>query len=302
MTMPREIVFARHGQSEANVVQKHDNHGVSRAIADAIFRRPDWKNRLTDAGIEQAKIAKDVIDRELGGLASFDALYVSPFMRTRETAAYMGGLDLGGWTVDDRIVERSWGLYGKMPRAEQRARFPMTAEEKRLNPWYARLDGGESMPDVYARFRDFQATLHREQENNRVFVVTHGDFMNVARYGIERMLPEEWEDIDNDRDLVIRNCIMIDWTRVNPEDPEDVRDKIRWRRYINPIEPEKTPFGGEWIELSDRRRYFGGELIQQASNHAPRLLVDTPELLDEPSRNLMIGRKALSWMRERLVK
>ena len=300
MTMPKEIVFARHGQSEANVVQKHDDHGVHRTIADMIFKRPDWKHRLTSEGVEQAKMAKQVIDRELGGLASFDALYVSPFMRTRETAAYMGGVGLGGWTVDDRIVERSWGVYGKMPRSEQRARFPMTAEEKRLNPWYTRLDGGESMPDVYARFRDFQSTLHREQADNRVFVVTHGDFMNVARYGIERMLPEEWEDIDNDRELVIRNCMMIDWTRVNPDDPDDVRDKIRWRRYINPIEPERSPFGGEWMELRERRRYFGGELLQQANNRAPHLLVDVPEVAPEPRRSLIVGKKVLDWASRRL--
>jgi prolyl-tRNA synthetase len=69
----------------------------------------------------------------------------------------------------------------------------MTAQEKAQNPWYTRLDGGESMPDVYARFRDFQGTLHREQAGKRVCVVTHGDFINAARYGIERMTPEEWE-------------------------------------------------------------------------------------------------------------
>lgn len=297
MTMPREIVFARHGQSEANVVQKHDDHGVHKTIAAAIFERPDWKNRLTDLGIEQAEAAKKVIDRELGGLASFDALYVSPFMRTRETAAYMGGAELGGWTVDDRIVERSWGVYGKMSRAKQHKHFPLTAAEKRLNPWYTRLDGGESMPDVYARFRDFQSTLHREQANNRVFVVTHGDFMNVARYGIERMLPEEWEDIDNDRSLVISNCMMIDWSRVNPEDPEDVRDKIRWRRYLNPVEPEKSPYGGEWVELSERRRYFGSELLQQAGERAPRLLANVPALPANPRKELTVGRKMLEWAR-----
>ena len=65
MTMPREIVFARHGQSEANVVQKHDDHGVRKTIAAAIFERPDWKNRLTDLGVEQAQAAKKVIEREL---------------------------------------------------------------------------------------------------------------------------------------------------------------------------------------------------------------------------------------------
>lgn len=175
--MPRELVIARHGQSEANIVQRGDDHGLEPDVAAAIFERPDWKNRLTSEGIEQAQQAKTVIDQLLGGLASFDALYVSPTLRTRETAAYMGGLAQGGWTVDDRIVERSWGIFGKRSRAEQLQMFQMTADEKKRNPWYARPDGGETMPEVYGRFRDFQGTLHREQANKRVFAVTHGDFM-----------------------------------------------------------------------------------------------------------------------------
>lgn len=302
MTMPRRIVFARHGQSEANVVQKLesldvDSEDLERAldrlevlgvdpnilradpnalridpeIVRQIFARPDWMNRLTTLGCEEADITKGVIDRKFGGLASFDALYVSPFMRTRETAARMGGPGLGGWTIDDRLVERSWGVYGKVSRAEQRSQFPLTAAEKHANPWYSRLDGGESMPDVYERFRDFQSTLHREQAGKKVFVVTHGDFMNVARYGLERMLPEEWEDIDSDKDFTITNCMMIDWSRVNPEDPEDIRDKIRWRRYINPLDMGNAPFDGQWVELKERRRYFGSELIKQAER-VPRLI------------------------------
>jgi len=271
--MPRDILFIRHGESEANIVQKNDNHGVSIEVAGTIFSRPDWQQRLTDRGVEQAAIARQFIERELGGLATFDALYVSPFMRTRETAAHLGGMALDGWTIDDRIVERSWGVYGKVSRAEQRAKFPLTAAEKRANPWYIRLDGGESMPDVYGRFRDFQGTLHREQAGKRVAVVSHGDFINVARYGIERMMPEEWEDIDSDPDYVLRNCTLLHYTRVNPNNAEDVREKINWRRYIYPDAIEESPDAGQWVELSERRRYSGAELLMQVER-APRLLGD----------------------------
>lgn len=270
MAMPHEIIFARHGQSEANIVQKYDDHGVDPEVASQIFARPDWMNRLSDEGVAQAEQAKLWIDAHLGGVASFDALYVSPFMRTRETAAHMGGPDVEGWTIDDRIVERSWGVYGKLSRALQQERFPLTAEEKRLNPWYTRLDGGESMPDVYGRFRDFQGTLHREQEGKRVFVVTHGDFMNVARYGIERMTPEEWEDLDNEREYRIGNCMLLHYSRVNPSTGE-VDPKIRWRRYINPLDLDASPDHGQWVELGARRRYSGTELLRQIER-APRLM------------------------------
>lgn len=274
MTMPRDLLFIRHGQSEANIVQKYDDHGVDPDVAEAIFARPDWRQRLTDKGVAQAKQAKDYIDRELGGLKSFDARYVSPFLRTRETAAYIGGDVLDQWTIDDRIAERSWGVYGKMPRADQRAQFPLTVAEKLANPWYIRLDGGESMPDVYARFRDFQATLHREQADQRVVVVSHGDFINAARYGVERMTPEEWEVLDENAVYTIRNCTLLHYTRVNPDDPTDIRDKLHWRRYVYPDVPHESPDGGQWIELSERRRYTGAELLNQADTAAPRLLTD----------------------------
>lgn len=280
MTMPRDLIFARHGQSEANIVQKRDDHGIEQSIATKIFARPDWQQRLTAQGVEQAKAAREWIEQNLGGLASFDALYVSPFYRTRETAAYMGGPDIEGWTIDDRIVERSWGVYGKVPRAEQRSQFPLTAAEKAANPWYIRLDGGESMPDVYGRFRDFQGTLHREQVDRRVFVVSHGDFINAARYGIERMTPEEWEELDGNSDYTIRNCTLLHYTRVNPNDPTDIRTKLHWRRYIYPDHPELSPDGGQWVELPERRRYNGSELLAMAEQ-SPRLLEIVQEMHEQ---------------------
>lgn len=271
MSMPNDLIFVRHGQSEANIIQKRDDHGVDSTTASDILARPDWRHRLTALGVTQAQQAGTWIEQHVGSLNEVDALYVSPFLRTRETAAYIGGPEVDGWTVDDRLVERSWGVYGKVTRAEQRSQFPLTAAEKAANPWYIRLDGGESMPDVYARFRDFQGTLHREQAGRRVFVVSHGDFINAARYGIERMMPEEWELLDEDARYTIKNCTILQYTRVNPQDESDVRDKIHWRRYIYPDVPDSSPDGGEWIELTDRRRYSGAELLAQA-NQSPNLL------------------------------
>lgn len=271
MTMPLEVVFARHGESEANVVQKRDNHGLDPEVARQILARPDWQQRLTLKGIEQAKRAKEWIDRNMGAIASFDALYVSPFIRCRETASYMAGVALAGWTMEDRVAERSWGVYGKRSREDQRMLFPMTYEEKRANPFYAILDGGENMPMVSGRYRDFQGTLHREQEGKRVFVVCHGDFMNNVRYNIERMTPEAWEDLDRDPTYAFKNCMLLNYTRKNPNDPDDIREKITWRRYIDTQNVDESPDGGEWAEIPKRQRYTGYELLEQAERY-PRLI------------------------------
>lgn len=271
MPMPNDLVFVRHGQSEANIVQKElMPQPVAKTIQE-VNDRPDWQQRLSVLGVEQAKLAKRWIDTELGGVASFDGRYVSPFLRTRETAAYIGGVDCDDWTIDDRIVERSWGVYGIVARAEQRKQFPLTNKLHVATPWYVRFDGGESMPDVYGRFRDFQGTLHREQSDRRVIVVSHGDFINVARYGVERMLPEQWEAIDRDPTYTIRNCSVTHYSRVNPNDPSDIRDKLHWRRMVYPDAIEQSPNEGRWVELPGRQRFTGEDLLQQAE-FAKRLM------------------------------
>ena len=277
MSMPREIVFVRHGQSEANVVHKLDKESGENPHIGRVNKRPDWQQRLSSTGRQQAQNAKQWIDENLGGVGSFDAKYVSPFLRTRETAAYIGGPEVGEWTIDDRVVERSWGVYGTVAKAEQRSQFPLTAELQESTPWYVRFDGGESMPDVYGRFRDFQGTLHREQHDARVIVVSHGDFMNVVRYGIERMLPEQWEAMDRNPAYTIRNCSILHYSRINPNDPHDVRDKITWRRMVYPDALEQSPDGGQWVELPKRQRFTGAELLEQAE-FAPHLL-DQKELV-----------------------
>ena len=139
------------------------------------------------------------------------------------------------------------------------------------SPWFARLNGGESRYDVSGRFRDFQATLHREASGKRAFVVTHGDFIGIARYNIERMLPEQFEAMDNDPTQTIRNCSLLEYSRVNPEDASDIREKIMWRRMVNPTNLALSPFDGEWVELPPRPKYTGADLLAQAER-APRLL------------------------------
>jgi|KBSSwiStaDraftv2_1062776.scaffolds.fasta_scaffold03573_10 broad specificity phosphatase PhoE len=271
MAMPNDLVFVRHGESEANIVQQADKSGLSHAQNDEVFDRPDWEQRLSSRGIEQVKQARAWVDQHLGGAKSFDLRYFSPFLRTRETAAYLGGEDCGNWIMDDRVVERSWGIYGMLSRAEREKKFEQTAKMYRQSPWYTKLDGGESRYEVSDRFRDFQGTLHREADGKRVLVVTHGDFMGVARYNLERMLPEQFEKVEHDPTQDVKNCAIFHYSRINPSDPEDVRPKLSFRRLVNPTDLASSPFDGEWRELPQRPKFTGAELLAQA-DRAPRLI------------------------------
>lgn len=280
MSMPRELVMVRHGLSEANVLQKKLLEDIPQDVVDAINSRPDWEHRLTPKGVEQARRAGDWIRQNIGAVAAFDVVYFSPFVRTRETAVAIAAGEIGvKLTAEDRIIERDWGIFGKMSKEDQRKHFPKTVAEKNANPLYVRLDGGESMMDVYGRIRDMDATLHREYPDGKVLMVTHGDYMHARRYAIERMLPEDWIDVDNDRSLDFHNCSILQYSRVNPEDFNDVREKLHWRRYVHTDNPENSPFEGKWVELAKPRRHCPEDIQQTIETHERLLPEELSTLL-----------------------
>lgn len=271
MPMPNELVFVRHGQSEANVIQKADKAGQPHERRKLVRQRPDWEQRLTPLGVEQAMLAKQWIDIHLGGAASFDLRYATKFYRGRETAAYIGGEDCGGWRLDDRLIERDWGHYGAVSEKVRSKKYKNTKQLHEISPWYTRLDNGQSRSDMTSSVRDFFDTLHREADGKRVLVVAHGDLMGNVRYNVEGMLPEEFKVLEEDKTQTIGNACLLIYSRMNPFDETDIRAHITWRRMINPVFPNESPFEGEWVELPPRPKFTGADLLAQVE-FAPRLL------------------------------
>lgn len=301
MTMPLRVVRVRHGQSEANVVQKELLADLDPAVVAAIYDRPDWMQRLSPLGIEQSKGAGDWIRREIGKLADFDVVYVSPYLRPFETACYAAGDEEVALTPEDRIIERDWGLYGKLSKADQEKVYEKTYKHKKENPLYARLDGGESIMDVFLRWRDMAGTLHREYPEGTVLMFDHGDMHMTDRYASERMLPEEFIALMEDHTQSALNCSLIDRSRVNPTDPEDIREKQHWMRIVYTTCPELSPNGGNWVELKGKRTYSVAEGLGRVARFPTLLPENTLEALRNAER-LHLEEKAkkmgitLPWM------
>lgn len=265
--MPNDLVFIRHGESEANVVQRAELAGEMHEKHEEIAFRADWQQRLTEKGVEQAKATGKWIEENLGGIESFNGKYVSPFLRTRETAGYIGGND---WIIDDRIIERFLGVYGVISYrdAEKQAELMNIRDS---SPWYARLEGAESMQDVFSRYRAFQDSIRRHQPGERVIVVSHGNFIKAARYAIEWMLPEKWLESETEVFKTVQNGAIVHYTRVNPENSFDVRESITWLRIIYPSDLENSPNNGQWKELKIKRRFNASELLESANFVEPLL-------------------------------
>ena len=272
MSMPRRIVFVRHGQSESNILQSAQKKGERFEHEQLVGSRVDWKQRLSKEGRKQAEDAAINLKNIYGEMNFFDSLYLSPFIRARETALIIGGDDNSlNWNIDDRLSERIWGIYGVVSRQEQRSHFPLTSKLANDDPWYIRYDGGESLFDVYNRFKTFKNKLWRDNSEQNVLIVAHKQLIQAACYDIEKLLPEEWDDIWKNKVYDIPNLGSVEYSRTNPNDESDVREKYTWRRVISLASPENSPLSGGWVEFSHGKEFTPEQIQQQISKYPPLL-------------------------------
>lgn len=266
MGMPIDLVLVRHGQSEANIVQKLRKSAADAPAPDGFYDRHDHRVRLSERGREQAKSAGAWLRKEFPD--GFDRYYVSALLRTIETA---GNLGINGhWTIDDRWRERDWGEFGPLSDDEQKAMFSLSAKLKQQSKWYWCAPGGESLATgVRLRLEDILDTMHRELDGKQVIAVTHGETMEVARVVLERLLPDEWQQQELGDDYKIRNCHVLHYSRRNPTTGQ-IADKLRWRRSVCPYNECESWFRGEWVEL-EFRQYNDADLLELAAEH-PNLL------------------------------
>ncbi len=268
MSMPNELVFVRHGESEANVANHADKEGDSSLKSDERFKaRHDSDMRLTPRGAEQAQITGEWIKENIG---EFDRYFYSPYRRTEETMSNLALRPAIGWMENDLIRERDWGEFGNMTEEEREAHLPFSKQNKDLNPWYWTPSGGESLATgTRLRFERFLLTMHNEMEKKRVIAVSHGEYMWVARFVLERMTVSQWIESDADKSQRIQNAMVLQYTRRDPERPSLIADSARWARAVCPWDESKSINGGDWWEI-ERRTHTEDEIMEKVKSY-PRL-------------------------------
>lgn len=269
------ITLIRHGFSEANFLQKqhHINQkaleaGVEGAnlalqgVPAEFFDRHDSNMRLTKLGVGQAQSAGEWLKKNH---PQFDRFYVSPHNRTLETAHY---LQLGGeWRVDDRFRERDWGALSSITRD---GTDPLTAEmklAKSKSEWYWRPPEGETLAsDVRLRMAAVMETLYRKGGRSRnIVAVSHGEFLRVAQFVIEKLTPLAWEEMNADPAYGVKNCMILQYSIKNPHTGE-IEDSYKWRRAVCPWDESKSWDGGEWVKF-ETKKYSDSGLVDLYESH-----------------------------------
>lgn len=273
--MPDDLIMIRHGESEANIVQNiiYSDDTKNKEKVQNIIEYHDAHIRLTDNGAKQANAAGTWLKDN--NLNIFNRYYTSPHTRTQETAA---NLEINGkWRVDDRLREQNWGEYNLLSWDEVQEDSPASRRIRDHNYWYWRPRGGETLAgDVRERFESFLTTLHRKAVNKKVIAVSHGGYMQTARFVLERLTPDEWLSQVETKEYKLQNCQILHYTKINPETGEKA-PYLKWRRSICPWDESLSWNGGQWVEI-DAQTYSDAELKEEVAKYKQLL---PEELLED---------------------
>jgi broad specificity phosphatase PhoE len=262
MTLPDRLTLVRHGESEANIAQRLRKAGREDEIPKSFADRHDSFMRLTPLGVEQARATGKWLAENAE--IPFDRFYVSPHARTRETAAE---LRLGGeWFVDDRFRERDWGQV-----FSHEAMDVETRRIKSLHDYYWTPLGGESLATgLRLRVESIMNSLYRRSGVRHVLAVDHGETHRLFQVVNERLTPDAFLRYDNDPAYKVHNTMVLQYSCVNPLNPEERSNHYRWRRAICPWDRSLDWDNGEWVDVN-AVRHSDDDLLNYA-HEIPRLL------------------------------
>src|SRR5439155_5434314 len=125
---PSLLIVMRHAESEANLRREYLEKANSQEIHLGLKER-DADVRLTPRGREQARLTGRYLER----YAPLDALYVSPYRRTRETADLaIAELPEPPRLVrmEERVREKEFGVLDGLTRHGIRQMYPEEAKRK----------------------------------------------------------------------------------------------------------------------------------------------------------------------------
>lgn len=168
-----KIFLIRHGESMQNTKENYT------------LKLPDHKVYLTDKGKKEAEEAgkflkQYVLENEID--ISNATLWVSPYMRTRQTAEIINqSLKIKDVKEDITLIEQRYGLFSDNPIEECKNKYPEQFElydryYQNDGKFYAKLPQGESPYDVALRVKQFIETIFRDLDEGKdtLFIVSHG--------------------------------------------------------------------------------------------------------------------------------
>jgi broad specificity phosphatase PhoE len=167
------VYVARHGETTWNLAGRYQGRRES---------------GLSALGVQQGFALADAFTRIEPRIARIIA---SPLLRCNGTAKFVADRLNVTLENDDRLLEIAHGTWEGRLRDEIAANEPELYVRWREQPADVRFEGGESLADVHARWREFAHALDASQP---VLVVTHDAVVRVAILDVlGRSLDDFWK-------------------------------------------------------------------------------------------------------------
>lgn len=158
-SLPNEIVFCRHAESEGNAVGISDKSTVS---------IPNHQFDLSQKGHDQTALTRDFVKERYPN--GFDQYYISTFLRTWLT--FYRIFDNNVPSEDPRLDEWWRGIFHNLSEREINEFYPLEKTILKREGWYHyRPPQGEAGKDVELRILSFLGSL---EVCDRIFICGHG--------------------------------------------------------------------------------------------------------------------------------
>ncbi len=178
MGCPRLVVFARHAESEGNLLTASERTRLEKGT-------PHYG--ITEFGEQQLRITSAWLHEHYG---EFDAYYASYYRRALESL--MGLCPNVEIYEDSRLAEAQRGIHHVVSDRIFAERYPDEAARREREGFYHyRPLGGENWPDVELRAESFHNMLKEEHDGEGVLCIVHGNWLLCYRRIVERLSIEE---------------------------------------------------------------------------------------------------------------
>jgi len=182
-----QIIFIRHGESEANV--------------EEIISNRNLPHNLTEQGRRQAHTLSDKLTSK-----SIMAIYASPIRRAQQTAQIIAEKRRLSVQTSDALREFDCGIMEGRGDEEAWQAHQTVVQAWDEGDYDRRIAGGESFNDLQKRFVPFTKQLVSEFEDGDAIIVllSHGGLLS-------QMLPLVLSNVDRTftRDHSLGNCAYV---------------------------------------------------------------------------------------------
>ena len=262
--MPKKLVMIRHGESQANLINRAIKNGIISEYPPGFAETPDREIRLSKNGVMQVeKTGPWLREQYPDGTRRPHRRIHKDHARAMETVSHL--CLQAGWEnveirVDPLLGERNWGRF-----VEQDLETRNAIMKNRLRgPLHNPMPDGETLLDTRLRSRELLDRCAREFTDKRVLVVSHGEFIEALWAEIAHMNTERQLEFFHSDAGDIKNCQVVEFSSVDPKTDENT-GKLRWVRSSCP----QAEIFREWVPI-ERIKYKPADLLEKVGRF-PRL-------------------------------